>query len=51
MKTGAPGIHKTTLAAVEEYGVTRLLDELGSELRKGDRPTLAGGYFSEAGHG
>ena len=32
---GAPGIDKTTLAAVEEYGVTRLLDELASELREG----------------
>jgi RNA-directed DNA polymerase len=29
---GAPGIGKTTLADVEEYGVTRLLDELASEL-------------------
>jgi hypothetical protein len=32
---GAPGIDKVTLAAVEEYGVTRLLDELASELREG----------------
>ena len=32
---GAPGIDKITLAAVEEYGVTRLLDELASELREG----------------
>jgi len=30
---GAPGIDKITLAAVEEYGVTRLLGELASELR------------------
>ena len=29
---GAPGIDKITLAAVEEYGVARLLDELASEL-------------------
>ena len=29
---GAPGIDKVTLAAVEEYGVARLLDELASEL-------------------
>ena len=29
---GAPGIDKVTLAQVEEYGVTRLLDELASEL-------------------
>ena len=32
---GAPGIDRTTLAAVEEYGVTRLLDELASELQLG----------------
>jgi RNA-directed DNA polymerase len=32
---GAPGIDKITLAAVEEYGITRLLDELASELREG----------------
>src|SRR5438552_1828932 len=32
---GAPGIDKTTLAQVEEYGVARLLGELASELREG----------------
>jgi RNA-directed DNA polymerase len=32
---GAPGIDKTTLADVGEYGVTRLLGELASELRAG----------------
>jgi RNA-directed DNA polymerase len=32
---GAPGIDKTTLAEVEEYGVTRLLGELADELREG----------------
>ena len=32
---GAPGIDKTTLADVEEYGVTRLLCELASDLRLG----------------
>lgn len=32
---GAPGIDKTTLAEVEEYGVDRLLDELATELREG----------------
>jgi RNA-directed DNA polymerase len=32
---GAPGIDKITLAQVEEYGVTRLLDELASELGEG----------------
>ena len=31
---GAPGIDKVTLAAVEEYGVSRLLDELASELEE-----------------
>ena len=31
---GAPGIDKITLAAVEEYGVTRLLGELASELKE-----------------
>src|SRR2546423_2872077 len=32
---GAPGIDATTLADAEEYGVTRLLDELTAELREG----------------
>ncbi|ETA01164.1 Retron-type reverse transcriptase [Frankia sp. CcI6] len=32
---GAPGIDRTTIAQVEEYGVSRLLDELGGELREG----------------
>ena len=32
---GAPGIDKTTLADVEEYGVARLLGELASDLRQG----------------
>jgi len=32
---GAPGIDKTTLAEVEEYGVSRLLDELAADLRNG----------------
>ena len=31
---GAPGIDKTTLAGVEEYGVGRLLGELASELKE-----------------
>ena len=31
---GAPGIDKITLAAVEGYGVTRLLGELASELKE-----------------
>jgi RNA-directed DNA polymerase len=32
---GAPGIDKTTLAEVEQYGVSRLLDELAAELKDG----------------
>ena len=32
---GAPGIDQIILAEVEQYGVTRLLDELASELREG----------------
>ena len=32
---GAPGIDKITLAAVEEYGVSRLLDGLAAELKEG----------------
>ena len=32
---GAPGIDRTTLAEVQEYGVIRLLDELANELRQG----------------
>jgi RNA-directed DNA polymerase len=32
---GAPGIDKTTLVDVEEYGVVRLLDELAADLREG----------------
>jgi len=32
---GAPGIDRLTLAAVEEYGVGRLLDEIAAELREG----------------
>src|ERR1700746_186539 len=32
---GAPGIDQATLAAVEEYGVARLLGELEAELKAG----------------
>jgi RNA-directed DNA polymerase len=39
---GAPGSDATTLADAEEYGVTRLLDELATELRNGSyRPSPA----------
>jgi RNA-directed DNA polymerase len=31
---GAPGVDRATLAMVEQYGVTRLLDEVADELRK-----------------
>jgi len=43
---GAAGIDKTTLAMVEEYGVTRLLDEVARELRDGGyRPIAARRVF------
>ena len=43
---GAPGIDRITLAAVEEYGVTRLLDELAAELKEGRyRPVPARGVY------
>ena len=32
---GAPGVDRTTLGQIEEYGVSRLLDELADELRQG----------------
>jgi group II intron reverse transcriptase/maturase len=32
---GAPGVDKTTLAEVEQYGIERLLDEVAAELREG----------------
>jgi group II intron reverse transcriptase/maturase len=32
---GASGVDRATLAMVEEYGITRLLDELADELRQG----------------
>jgi RNA-directed DNA polymerase len=38
---GAPGIDKTTLAGVEEYGIDRLLGELADELRTGRYRPLA----------
>ncbi|WP_225978570.1 hypothetical protein [Gandjariella thermophila] len=39
---GAPGIDKTTLAEVEEYGIDRLLGELVDELEmRWYRPLLA----------
>ncbi|MGW3473320.1 group II intron reverse transcriptase/maturase [Saccharopolyspora sp. NPDC000995] len=43
---GAPGIDNTTLADVKQYGVTRLLDELASELKDGTyRPMAARRVF------
>jgi hypothetical protein len=44
---GAPGIDKTTLADVEEYGVTRLLGELASDLRQ--VRAVAGGRWARTG--
>ena len=38
---GAAGIDKTTLAMVEEYGVSRLLDEVATDLRDGGYRPLA----------
>ena len=38
---GAAGIEKTTLAMVEEYGVSRLLDEVAADLRDGGYRPLA----------
>jgi group II intron reverse transcriptase/maturase len=38
---GAAGIDKTTLAMVEEYGVSRLLDEVAEDLRNGGYRPLA----------
>src|SRR5208282_1757004 len=43
---GAPGIDATTLADVEEYGVSRFLDELATEVRDGSyRPLPARRVF------
>ena len=43
---GAPGIDRTTVDQVEQYGVARLLDELASELRDGSwRPLPARRVF------
>ena len=39
---GAPGIDRKTIADVEEYGVTRLLDELAADLREQRIPAVAG---------
>jgi RNA-directed DNA polymerase len=35
LNNGAPGIDRTTLYQVEQYGIARLLDELASELKEG----------------
>jgi len=44
--SGAAGIDRTTLAMVEEYGATRLLEELASELREDRyRPSAARRVF------
>ena len=43
---GAAGIDKTSLAMVEEYGVSRLLDEVAGDLRDGGyRPSAARRVF------
>jgi group II intron reverse transcriptase/maturase len=38
---GAPGIDRVTLSAIEEYGVSRFLDELAVDLREGGYRPLA----------
>ena len=38
---GAPGIDQTTIADVERYGVTRMLDELAADLKEGSYRPLA----------
>jgi RNA-directed DNA polymerase len=35
VKKGAAGIDRQTIADVEQYGVSRLLDELAADLRDG----------------
>ncbi|MGW3473575.1 reverse transcriptase domain-containing protein, partial [Saccharopolyspora sp. NPDC000995] len=42
---GAPGFDNTTLADVKQYGVTRLLDELASELKDGTYRPMAARVF------
>jgi RNA-directed DNA polymerase len=50
INNGAPGIDKTTLAQVEQYGVARLLGELADELRQRSwRPLPAAGVDTQAG--
>ena len=39
---GAAGIDRVTLAAVEQYGVDRLLDELAADLKAGQLPSASG---------
>ena len=48
---GAPGIDQITLAEVEQYGVSRLLDELEAELRAADVSSDPGpaGIHTQAG--
>ena len=38
---GAAGIDRTTIADVEAYGVSRLLDELAADLKSGSVPAAA----------
>jgi RNA-directed DNA polymerase len=35
LNDGAPGVDRITLDQVEQYGITRLFDELAAELREG----------------
>ena len=47
---GAAGIDKQTIADVEEYGVSKLLDQLAADLREGEvaAAARAPGVHSEA---
>jgi RNA-directed DNA polymerase len=46
---GAAGIDRQTIADVEQYGVSRLLDELAADLRDGRwRPLPAPGVHTQA---
>ena len=48
---GAPGIDRQTIADVEAYGITKLLDGLAADLKRRQLPDAAGppGVHSEAG--
>ena len=53
VKKGAAGIDQQTIADIERYGVSRLLDELATDLRDGSYRALPARrvFHSEARHG